>query len=243
MAALAIRFGACSTSYEVTCLAPVRTPRPVLALPCGSRSISSTELPAAANAVARLTAVVVLPTPPFWFATAMTYMAPNGLRRPAPGRPDPAPCGQNSAGGRTRAARIGRAIPVDGNPLPRKGVMGCTRSLPSTGSESWVPMWAGPAKGGPSSRGHRNDNGRVNGRDSPPDATSHPEQVTRATLPDSGSHTGEARAPVSGRPLRRRGPRCGRQEHRSREPPRKRRGGCVYRIGMGPHGPEDRVSP
>ncbi len=38
---------------------------PVDALPCGSRSISSTRLPVAASAVARLIALVVLPTPPF----------------------------------------------------------------------------------------------------------------------------------------------------------------------------------
>src|SRR4051794_8134053 len=46
-------------------------PRPVEALPCGSRSTSST-LCAAARTVARLMAVVVLPTPPFWLAKAMT---------------------------------------------------------------------------------------------------------------------------------------------------------------------------
>src|SRR5215469_2704708 len=45
-------------------------PSPVLAFPCGSRSISSTRWPIAASAVARLIAVVVLPTPPFWLASA-----------------------------------------------------------------------------------------------------------------------------------------------------------------------------
>src|SRR3569833_729149 len=44
-------------------------PRPVLALPCGSRSTISTRSPTAASAVPRLIAVVVLPTPPFWFAS------------------------------------------------------------------------------------------------------------------------------------------------------------------------------
>src|SRR5690349_19253031 len=39
-------------------------------LPCGSRSISSVGLPRMARAAARLIAVVVLPTPPFWFAMA-----------------------------------------------------------------------------------------------------------------------------------------------------------------------------
>src|SRR5690606_15840669 len=46
--------------------------RPVEALPCGSESISSTFSPTAANAVPRLMAVVVLPTPPFWLATTST---------------------------------------------------------------------------------------------------------------------------------------------------------------------------
>ena len=45
---------------------------PVEALPCGSRSTTSTRLPCRASATARLTVVVVLPTPPFWFATHMT---------------------------------------------------------------------------------------------------------------------------------------------------------------------------
>src|SRR3954467_15294546 len=47
-------------------------PRPVEALPCGSKSMMRTRLPTAARAVARLTVVVVLPTPPFWLATEMT---------------------------------------------------------------------------------------------------------------------------------------------------------------------------
>src|SRR5437868_1134953 len=45
-------------------------PSPVEALPCGSRSTISTRSPTAASAVPRLIAVVVLPTPPFWLATA-----------------------------------------------------------------------------------------------------------------------------------------------------------------------------
>src|ERR1700722_6462175 len=45
-------------------------PKPVEALPWGSRSSSSTCSPTAARAVARLIAVVVLPTPPFWLAIA-----------------------------------------------------------------------------------------------------------------------------------------------------------------------------
>src|SRR5437899_2695490 len=46
-------------------------PSPVEALPCGSMSTTSTRWPTAARPVARLIAVVVLPTPPFWLAMAM----------------------------------------------------------------------------------------------------------------------------------------------------------------------------
>ena len=47
-------------------------PSPVEAFPCGSRSMHTTSAPRSASAAARLTAVVVLPTPPFWFATHKT---------------------------------------------------------------------------------------------------------------------------------------------------------------------------
>ena len=44
--------------------------------------MSSTRQPIAASAVARLMAVVVLPTPPFWFATAMRIIvSPSPLSR------------------------------------------------------------------------------------------------------------------------------------------------------------------
>src|SRR5215471_1347342 len=42
------------------------------AFPCGSRSTTSTWLPCRARHAARLTAVVVLPTPPFWLAMVIT---------------------------------------------------------------------------------------------------------------------------------------------------------------------------
>ena len=60
-----------STWYTVAASARLSMPAPVVALPCGSRSTSSTRRFIAARLAARLTAVVVLPTPPFWFATAM----------------------------------------------------------------------------------------------------------------------------------------------------------------------------
>src|SRR3954467_15381898 len=41
-------------------------------LPCGSMSTHSTRWPCSANAAARLSVVVVLATPPFWLAKAIT---------------------------------------------------------------------------------------------------------------------------------------------------------------------------
>ena len=54
-----------TTSYTVTSRASWRIPIPVDAFPCGSRSATSTRYPMSAKAAPRLTAVVVLPTPPF----------------------------------------------------------------------------------------------------------------------------------------------------------------------------------
>ena len=42
---------------------------------CGSMSMSSVRLPRMASAAARLMAVVVLPTPPFWLAIATIMKA------------------------------------------------------------------------------------------------------------------------------------------------------------------------
>src|SRR5271156_2060595 len=46
-------------------------PSPLVEFDCGSQSTSSVLTSAAASEAARLMAVVVLPTPPFWLATAM----------------------------------------------------------------------------------------------------------------------------------------------------------------------------
>src|ERR1700694_3853499 len=73
-----------STSQVLRWSVPLSTPLPMVALPCGSRSISSTRRRVAARDAARLTAVVVLPTPPFWFAMAMTrFMGDSVLHRRA----------------------------------------------------------------------------------------------------------------------------------------------------------------
>ena len=65
-------------------------PMPLVAFPCGSPSISSVRCSAAARLAARFTAVVVFPTPPFWFAIASTWVTGReysaGIRRCAPFR-------------------------------------------------------------------------------------------------------------------------------------------------------------
>src|ERR687888_1553854 len=64
------------------------TPSPTVRLACGSRSMQRTSLPSDARAPPRLIAHVVLPTPPFWFAIAMTL--PNrALLFADPSPPDP----------------------------------------------------------------------------------------------------------------------------------------------------------
>src|SRR5205809_7806675 len=50
-------------------------PEPMVALPCGSRSTTRVRRPSLARPAARFTVVVVLPTPPFWFATQKTRIA------------------------------------------------------------------------------------------------------------------------------------------------------------------------
>ena len=62
-----------STSYIETSSESGSIPWLIVRLPCGSRSTQSTRWPRSTNAAARLSVVVVLATPPFWFAKAMTW--------------------------------------------------------------------------------------------------------------------------------------------------------------------------
>ena len=78
-------------------------PSPVEALPCGSRSTISVRCPSSARQAPRLIVVVVLPTPPFWLATAITRGAgrPGGLvgpRAPSAARHRRPASGGSSAG-------------------------------------------------------------------------------------------------------------------------------------------------
>ena len=66
--------GRSASSAASIVAAASHTPSPVVELACGSRSTTSTRRPCAAAAAARPSETVVLPTPPFWFTTAVTPM-------------------------------------------------------------------------------------------------------------------------------------------------------------------------
>src|SRR5207302_6605156 len=53
-------------------------PCDIVRLPCGSMSTHSTRWPSSAKATARLSVVVVLATPPFWLANAITLALTGG---------------------------------------------------------------------------------------------------------------------------------------------------------------------
>src|SRR5712671_2458198 len=59
-------------------------PNPLVEFDCGSQSTRSDLTSAAAKEAARLMAVVVLPTPPFWFATAITRPMGSGRLKNMP---------------------------------------------------------------------------------------------------------------------------------------------------------------
>ena len=85
--AFAVSVPLMSTSYTPLDT-DLSTPMPLVALACGSKSHSSTRLPLAFTAAARLTQVVVLPTPPFWLTMAMILDTANSsfyiVSRPTP---------------------------------------------------------------------------------------------------------------------------------------------------------------
>src|SRR6266403_34765 len=60
------------------------SPSPLVEFDCESQSTSRTGTSAAASEAARLMAVVVLPTPPFWLATAMILPMGEFKRREYP---------------------------------------------------------------------------------------------------------------------------------------------------------------
>ena len=86
------------------------TPNAVDALPWGSRSITSTERPPRARAAARLTALVVLPTPPFWLATTKIRVAGGAGKARGDG------VSRETGGGSLLGRRAGRSRPRRSGP-------------------------------------------------------------------------------------------------------------------------------
>src|SRR5262252_720450 len=83
------------TLYTEGVPARCSTSRAVEAFPCGSRSTTRTRAPCRARLAARLTALVVLPTPPFWLAIVIIrHERGRGHSRP----PDPRAARAASAG-------------------------------------------------------------------------------------------------------------------------------------------------
>src|SRR3954451_3581530 len=115
-------------------------PSPVLALPCESRSTISTERPLAASAVPRLIAVVVLPTPPFWLATASTRPRPAGICSLAPDTLQPADDEDTALG--VRQARL----PLDPH-CPASGRLGQFRLCLSALEKEAAGLGCGETRG------------------------------------------------------------------------------------------------
>ena len=63
-----------STSYIDFSSVSGSMPCDIVRLPCGSMSQHRTRWPSSANATARFSVVVVLATPPFWLARAITFI-------------------------------------------------------------------------------------------------------------------------------------------------------------------------
>ena len=82
------------------------TPSAMVAWACGSRSMTSVGLPLRASAAARLTVVVVLPTPPFWFISAIKRTGRDELGTPGMGMAEYMKETEPKLGGRKRKHRL-----------------------------------------------------------------------------------------------------------------------------------------
>src|SRR5438132_1390268 len=64
----------CTRTSNIDCsMVSGLSPCDIVRFPCGSRSMQSTRRPRSTSATPRLMVVVVFATPPFWFASAMTW--------------------------------------------------------------------------------------------------------------------------------------------------------------------------
>ena len=102
-------------------------PTPAVRFACGSMSTSRTLKPSSASAPARLIAVVVLPTPPFWLAIAITCVkgSPRGLR-----------AARREAGGRREWGNA--------TPRPNRAPVEVVHTLPELCTVLWISAARGP---------------------------------------------------------------------------------------------------
>src|SRR3990170_2015874 len=135
---------------------PGEPPAPDVAFAWGSRSTRRVAFSITAREAARLTAVVVFPTPPFWLATAMTWTKRLLLRRPA--NPENGkknvPVPFTTLRGRQRKENL-PAVPA-APPVPRRAEKGLPAPLRQEDLPDLPPPHAqrkfeidGAARGGP----------------------------------------------------------------------------------------------
>src|SRR3954465_4606678 len=163
-------------------------PCDIVRVPWGSMATQSTRKPFSSKATARFSVVVVLATPPFWLANAMTLGLVGGLAMTAPY----SPAGRwflHARGGRRTGSL---ASPSDGVPL-RRGARAAARGRADARRVGEARSRRGPRPHRRAPRGHpggRPEQPGVRGRGRPPPA--RPPRARGARLP--GGRRG-ARAP------------------------------------------------
>jgi hypothetical protein len=128
----------------------------VEAFPCGSKSTTSTRAPASARYAPRLTAVVDLPTPPFWLATAIAkrLYSPRAIRKVtraswAARSMSTFGAGSSGDGELLSTMWMSRADPSEASGRPRKvsrETSSCESSEGSHCPESFVPGTSAAAR-------------------------------------------------------------------------------------------------
>src|SRR3954471_6109469 len=112
-------------------------PSAVLALACGSRSMSRTRRPCKASAAAMFTALVVLPTPPFWLATVSTRVPSGRGHRSWRTLRTCTACAASRAMGVSNSVSRETAVPAGALDVSRETAPGAGDSVMSP-----LPYWA-----------------------------------------------------------------------------------------------------
>ncbi len=151
-----------STSYMDGVPTEWSTPSAVLALPCGSRSMTRTRNPCIAMAAAILTADVVFPTPPFWFATVITRVSGGLGQRSRWIFMTFTACNASRAMGvSSTVSRETSALDVSRETPPAVPTLRCDWLIVSLGALSFVSAHAESRQPLPASRAHRGRTSRL----------------------------------------------------------------------------------